>query len=304
MTADTFDPATIRAREPIRPATVRSALLVLALGVLTLLAFYLPIRHLQAHDVSAPALEMQSMRMYRLNIFWAMPLLQAAGFAALIWAYLGLGLGLLEAGGGRRWRWLPLTPEGRVQLHRHISLLVLGLILVHALATAFDAMGDSLLSAFVPFEEGYKPARFAFDLGIIALYLMVLVGPTYYVRRRVGVRRWQVVHRLAGIVYMLALWHTLIVGDDVSHYSWVHPLIWLLQIPLLLLFIQRLLEQVRRSRKRDAYRRSRGDAAVPRGALVRGTCLALAGIGALAVVGVVVLVATGSYGTVVSSSPF
>lgn len=295
---DAVDPATTLGSERFRPTTLWSALIVLALGVATVLAFYFPFRHLQAHDVSAPAVTMKSMRMYRLNVFWAFPLLQAAGFAALIWAYLGLALGLVEAGPARRWRWLPLTPARRLQLHRQISVLVLGLILVHALATACDAMGDSLLSAFVPFEEGYAPAVFSFDLGIFALYLAVLVGPTYYVRRWVGVKRWRVVHRLAGVVYILALWHTLIVGDDVAYYPWIHPLIWLLQIPLLLLFVLRLLGQAQSNQKRDAIRLSCGDAAGPHATLVRGMYTSLAGIGALAIVGVVVLVATGSYGTV------
>lgn len=302
--ADTTDSAAILPPERVGPATLWSALTVLALGALTVLAIYLPIRHLQAHDHSAPALEMPSMHMYRTNIFWAMPLVQAAGFAALIWAYLGLVLGLLEAGPAARWRRLPLTSEARVRLHRHVSLLVLGLILVHAVATACDAMGDNLLTAFVPFTEHYAPARFAFDLGIFALYLAVLVGPTYYVRRWVGANRWRVIHRLAGIVYVLALWHTLIVGDDVAHYSWLHPLIWLLQIPLLGVLVLRLLGQGQTGRDRAASRRSPRAAASPRGALVRGTSLTLAGVGALAIVGVVVLVVSGSYGTVVSASPF
>lgn len=287
-----------------RASTLRTAVIVLALGVLTVLAFYLPFRHLQAQDRSAPALEMSSMHMNRGTKFWAIPLLQAAGFAALIWAYLGLALGLLEAGPATRWRWLPLTHSARVRLHRHISLLVLGLILVHALATVFDAMGDNVLTAFVPFQEKYQPVVWSFDLGIFALYLAVLVGPTYYARRWVGAKRWQVVHRLAGIVYLLALWHTLLIGDDVAIYSWVHPLIWLLQIPLLLLFVQRLLVQAQKIRSRNAARLTRGDAALPRAALIHGASLALAAVGSLATIGVVVLVASGSYGSFIGSNPF
>ncbi|HEX3615426.1 MAG TPA: ferric reductase-like transmembrane domain-containing protein [Solirubrobacteraceae bacterium] len=301
---DAAEPRTMRGRPRDRSETLRSAAVVLVLGVLTVAVFYFPIRHLQAHDASAPAETMKSMRMYRLNVFWSFPLLQAAGFAALIWAYLGLCLGLLEAGPTGRWRWLPLSSAARVRLHRHISLLVLGLILVHAVATAFDAMGDNLLTAFVPWEEGYKPVVFSFVLGIFALYLALLVGPTYYVRRRIGVKRWQIVHRLAGVVYVLALWHTLIVGDDVAYYSWVHPLIWLLQIPLLALFVQRLLGQARVLRAREAARLELGEALLSRAQLTRATCLTLAGVGALAIVGVVVLVATGAYQSIVASNAF
>jgi hypothetical protein len=287
-----------------RSATLWSALIVLALGALTVLAFYLPLAHQQANDASAAAVAMKSMHMYRMEVFWAFPLLQAAGFAALIWAYLGLALGLMEAGAAARWRWLPLTPAARMRLHRHISLLVLGLILVHALATAFDAMGDNLLTVFVPWQEGWGAAVLAYNLGIFALYLAVLIGPTYYVRRWVGAKRWRVIHRLAAIVYILAVWHTLIIGADVAYYPWARPLIWLLQIPLLLLFVRRLLEQAQSSRDRDAARRARGAAIAPRAALVRGTCYTLAGIGALAIVAVIGIVATGSSGTIVTSIQF
>jgi methionine sulfoxide reductase heme-binding subunit len=273
------------------PATLRSALIVLVLGALTVLVFYLPFRHLQAHDRSAPALEMSSMHMNRGTKFWAVPLLQASGFAALIWAYLGLTLGLLEPAAAARSHWLPFTGSTRVRLHRQISLLVLGLILVHAIATACDAMGDNIVTAFVPFEETYKPVVWSFDLGIFALYLGVLVGPTYYARRLVGTNRWRTVHRLAGVVYLLALWHALLIGDDVAHYPWVHPLIWLLQIPLLLLFAQRLVVQAQASRASG-------------GGVVRAISLALAAVAALGVIGIVVLVASGSYSSFIGSNPF
>jgi len=287
-----------------RAATVRSALLVLVLGALTVLVFYLPFRHLQAQDRSAPALEMASMHMNRGTKFWAVPLLQASGFAALIWAYLGLALGLLETAAATRRRWLPLTPSARVRLHRQISLLVLGLVLVHAVATACDAMGDNLLTAFVPFQEKYQPVVWSFDLGIFALYLALLVGPTYYARRWVGAKRWRIIHRLAGIVYLLALWHTLLIGDDVAHYSWVHPLIWLLQIPLLLLLAERMLVQARRIRSRNVTSPERGEAALSHTALIRAVSLALAAVASLATVGIVILVASGSYSSFIGSNPF
>jgi methionine sulfoxide reductase heme-binding subunit len=300
----TLDRRSARSPEPVRPTTLVSALIVLVLGALTVLAIYLPIRHLQAHNQSAPALEMPEMGMQHMNVFWAFPLLQAAGFAALIWAWVGLVLGLMESGGAARWRWLPLSPGDRIRLHRQVSILVLGLILVHAVATACDAMGDNVITAFVPFTEGYAPARFAFDLGIFAFYLAVLVGPTYYVRRWVGANRWRLVHRLAAVVYLLALWHTLIVGDDVARYPWIHPVIWLAQVPILALFVVRMSEVVRRSYEREATALAAGVPVAPRAELLRVVAGALAGLAVLAIVGVVSLVVTGSYGTVVSASPF
>jgi hypothetical protein len=56
-------------------------------------------------------------------------------------------------------------------------------------------------------------------------------------------------HRFTLLIYILSVWHTLILGLDTSYYSWVRPFIWILQIPLLLLFMRRLLQPSRISKK-------------------------------------------------------
>lgn len=231
---------------PSRAGAVRSGLVVAALGVLTTLPFYLIIAHLQSQGRSAAAIGMSSMPMSDMSVYWAFPVLQASGIAALIWAYVGVFLGLLESGG--RIRGNPLSRAATDRLHRQISLLVLGLILVHALATALDAMGDGFVSAFVPWQQSWGAAVFAYNIGIFALYLAVLLGPTYYVRRRIGQVRWRLLHRLALVVYILSVWHTLLLGLDFSYYPWVRPLTWLAQVPLLLLFARRMLRPARRPR--------------------------------------------------------
>jgi hypothetical protein len=217
---------------------------VALLGIITCLPVYLVIYHLQARDQSAAALAMGSMHMNRMGVFWSFPLLQAAGIGALVWSYLGIVLGLVVA--GRPPRWWPLSRPATDQLHRQVSLLVIALILVHALATAEDAMGDSLRTAFVPWQESWTAATFAYNIGIFALYLAVLVGPTYYLRRRIGTRWWRIAHRLAVLVYILAVWHTLLLGTDFSHYSWLRALTWLAQLPLLGLLAYRLTRTRRR----------------------------------------------------------
>lgn len=262
-----------------RAAAVRSGLVVAALGVLTTLPFYLIIAHLQAEGRSAAAIGMADMPMGDMGTYWAFPILQASGIAALIWAYLGVLLGLLES--GKHPAWLRLRRAQVDRLHRQISLLVLGLILVHALATAFDAMGDGFLSAFVPWQQSWGAAVLAYNVGIFALYLAVLVGPTYYLRRKIGPVRWRFLHRFALLVYILSVWHTLLLGLDFTYYPWVRPLTWLVQLPLLVLFARRLLRPARRGK--------------PAGSLTRYALVAvryglatLAGVAAVAIVGLVV----------------
>lgn len=228
----------------LRGQAFRSGAAVAVLGVVTCLPVYLVIYRLQAHGQSAAAVAMGSMHMDRMGVFWAFPLLQAAGIGALIWAYLGIVLGLVVS--GRPPGWWRLSRPRTDRLHRQVSLLVIALILVHALATAEDAMGDSLRTAFLPWQESWTAAVFAYNVGIFALYLAVLVGPTYYLRRRIGTRWWMLAHRLALAVYILSVWHTLLLGADFSYYPWLRAVTWLAQIPLLGLLAWRLLKSRRR----------------------------------------------------------
>ena len=266
-----------------RRAALRSGLVIAGLGILTVLPFYLWLYSLQSADQSAAAIGMSSMHMNRMGVFWSFPLLQASGLTALIWAYLGVALGLVQS--GRNLRWLPLSKGQTDRLHRQISLLVIGLILVHAVATAFDAMGDNLKTVFVPWQESWTAAVFAYNIGIFALYLALLLGPTYYLRSRLGPRAWRIAHRFVLVVYILAVWHTLIIGADVEYYSWIRPFIWMMQVPLLAVFVWRLARPARSMRQGWA----------------RALRYSLTGIGAAAAIWITIIVADGSYTSVVRS---
>ena len=71
--------------------------------------------------------------------------------------------------------------------------------------------------------------------------LGVAIAPTFYARRWLGIARWRFFHRFVRLFYGLSVGHALILGVDVGHYTWIRPVIWLAQIPLLALFIPRLL---------------------------------------------------------------
>ena len=51
-------------------------------------------------------------------------------------------------------------------------------------------------------------------LGIIAGYLAALLGLSFYVRRRIGAKRWRTLHRCTVLVYVLGVVHTLGAGTD------------------------------------------------------------------------------------------
>ncbi|WAH40586.1 ferric reductase-like transmembrane domain-containing protein [Alicyclobacillus fastidiosus] len=254
------------------------------LGFLTVLPLYIWIYCLQAKDMSPAAIGMSSMHMNRMGIFWSFPILQAAGLAALMWAYIGVFLGLMES--SKRAPWFPLTKFQTDRLHRHISLLVIGLILVHAVATAFDAMGDNFITVFIPWQESWKAATLGYNLGIFAFYLALLLGPTYYLRKKIGVRTWRIAHRFTLVVYILSVWHTLILGLDISYYGWIRPFMWLMQIPLLVLFIRRLLQPAQSTKKSSSAKTS----------WVRAISYCFASMSGAAIVVILVIVISGHSG--------
>jgi len=262
-------------------SAVLSGTIVGLLGFLTVAPLYLWIHGLQAKDKSAAALAMSSMHMSQMDKYWSFPILQATGIAGLIWAYVGVTLGLLES--SRTISWIPLGRPQLDRLHRQISLLVISLMAIHVAATAFDAMGDSWRTVTIPWEwsnQGWPQAVTGYTTGIVAFYLALVLGPTYYVRRTIGVGRWRFLHRFVVVVYVLSFWHTLILGLDVAHYGWVRPFMWLMQIPLLVLFARRLTQPA-------AARRGSTDSLTAR--VVVGEGLAFASWAAVAVIGAIVV---------------
>src|SRR6478609_4111942 len=59
--------------------------------------------------------------------------------------------------------------------------------------------GGSLLVAFVPGISG--PQSLGYTLGVLALYLALVLGPTYYLRDLIGRRTWLLAHQLAALSY-------------------------------------------------------------------------------------------------------
>ena len=235
---------------------IRTALLVTAAGVVVTLALYAWIARLQSQDRSPAALAMASMHMNNMTKYWSFPVLQASGLAGLLFAYLTAILGLQQS--GRAASWFPLSYRQIDRIHRQTSLLVIGLVAVHVLATALDAMGDSWKTVLIPGQwasQGWPQAVWGYNAGIIAVYLLVLVAPTFYLRRMVGLSRWRFVHRFVLVFYGLSVWHALILGVDVGYYAWLRPVIWLLQVPLLALLIRRLRSPLRSDRKVSGRRR-------------------------------------------------
>jgi hypothetical protein len=124
-----------------------SRLVLCSRAVATTLAVYSWIVNLLAHGRSAAALNMPEMGMIDIGKYWAFPGLQASGLTGLLFAYLSVVLGLQQS--GRAGSWFPLTYRQINRIHRQVSLMVIGLVLIHVAATVFDAMGNTSQSVLI-----------------------------------------------------------------------------------------------------------------------------------------------------------
>jgi hypothetical protein len=208
--------------------------------------------------------------------------LRATGVTALLWCWAGLIVGLLV--GIRLPRALLARRHAGIVVHRQLNLAVLALITAHLLSFAVLAPGGSWLVALVPQTAAVGPL--GYSAGVVAFYLAVVLGPSYYLRDRIGRRVWLVAHQFAALVYALALWHSLVLGADARVDGLDRTLLWVLQLPLLALFGLRLSRPLRAADDLDGMSRPARFAstrhAVLRTAVVLG--VGLAGFGVLYVV--------------------
>ena len=209
-------------------------------------------------------------------------LARACGLAALSTSAVALGLGLEV--GTRRARGRSIA-TGLRRLHRYCSLAALALIVAHVVLpyTSSVTPFGGWPTAIVPFDQPYgwgARGRVFESFGIVAAYLFVLLGPTYYLLRR---HRWlwNGLHGLTAAAYGLAVLHALFLGSDLVLRSASRIALLAVQVPL----------TVALARRAAATRgRSGGQplliAAVALSALVTGLCAAAvagAGLGAMTV---------------------
>jgi sulfoxide reductase heme-binding subunit YedZ len=136
---------------------------------------------------------------------------RSAGIVAmlLIAASVMIGLGMAARVIPPRWR------RDAVRVHQYLALMGLGAIAAHGLLLAADPwLKAGWKGILVPFAIGYRPVWTG--LGILGGYLAVILGLSFYVRRRIGARLWRRMHRFTVVVYALSLAHALGSGTDAS----------------------------------------------------------------------------------------
>jgi methionine sulfoxide reductase heme-binding subunit len=135
---------------------------------------------------------------------------RASGIVALILIALSVAIGLAMAARVVR---TPAQRRTLIAVHEHAALAALVAIAVHGITLLGDHWLDPGIAGItIPFVIDHEPAFTG--LGIIGGYLAAILGLTFYVRRRIGTRRWRNLHRLTPVVYVLGVIHTLGSGSD------------------------------------------------------------------------------------------
>jgi sulfoxide reductase heme-binding subunit YedZ len=164
---------------------------------------------------------------------------RAAGIAALILASASVGAGLLIGGRFLRGRGTELRA-----VHEALSLATLVALAVHVTTL----LGDSYFHATVaqltiPFVRSYRGPFLA--IGIVAGWGMVLLGLSYYVRERIGINRWKMLHRFNALAWILGIAHSLGTGTDAGR-TWFLAMVAIAAGPPLVLALARLARGGRR----------------------------------------------------------
>jgi sulfoxide reductase heme-binding subunit YedZ len=102
-------------------------------------------------------------------------------------------------------------------VHRDVSLLVLVVLALHIVTSVLDGFAPiTLLDGVIPFVTPYRPLWMG--LGALAFDVLLAVGITSLVRRRLGYRAWRAVHWIAYASWPVAVLHGLGTGSDVKQW--------------------------------------------------------------------------------------
>jgi predicted ferric reductase len=106
-----------------------------------------------------------------------------------------------------------VKPASAIDVHRFVTTLALGGIVVHILTLVLDSTIEIGLGAvLVPGLSPYKPLWTG--LGVLAAELAVLVIVSFPLRRRIGGKNWRRLHWATYAIFVLSTAHGLAAGTD------------------------------------------------------------------------------------------
>jgi sulfoxide reductase heme-binding subunit YedZ len=166
------------------------------------------------------------------HLFWIAS--RAAGSAALLLSSVSVCVGLLMSGRLVKRRGIDLRVA-----HEALSLATIAALIVHGLTLLGDGfLNLSLGEVAVPFLGSYKTLWTT--TGIVAFWMLLALGLSYYARARIGVQRWRTLHRFTALAWILGIVHSLGEGTDAGQ-TWFLAMTAIVVLPALGLLLARWL---------------------------------------------------------------
>ena len=156
------------------------------------------------------------------HLFWITS--RAAGTLALLFSSIAVGIGLTMGNRFLKGR----GPDLRVT-HEALSLATIVALVVHAVALLGDSfLKPSLAEIAIPFVSSYQ--TFWTTMGIVAGWMMIILGLSFYARARIGQQRWRKLHRFTALAWVLGLAHSFGEGTDAGR-AWFLVAVGIVAIP-------------------------------------------------------------------------
>jgi len=174
------------------------------------------------------------------QIFWLAS--RAFGIVAIVMLAISVGIGLAMSGRIVRRPGLPATLK---RYHEASTLVTLGLIIAHAAVLLADGyLRPGIAGITLPFQMSYRPLWTG--TGIIAGWLALILGLSFYARKWIGAKTWRWLHRWTIAVYVLALGHAVGAGTN-GRSTWMLAMLTILTAPIIFAFTYRMLPKPSRS---------------------------------------------------------
>jgi sulfoxide reductase heme-binding subunit YedZ len=166
------------------------------------------------------------------HLFWIAS--RAAGTAALLFSSVAVGLGLTMSMRLLKGRGLDLRIT-----HEALSLATLLALVVHVVSLLGDTyVNPSVADLTIPFVSGYTEPWMS--IGIVAGWTLPILGLSFYVRDRIGQKRWRTLHRFTSVAWLAAVVHSLGEGTDAG-LTWFVVALGVVGLPALVLLTVRWL---------------------------------------------------------------
>src|SRR4030042_4077798 len=108
-----------------------------------------------------------------------------------------------------------ISPTFAVDFHEYISLLSIGFVILHVSVLMADQyLPFSLAQILIPFISPFRPVWVG--LGVLGFYLTLLVTLTFYLRKKIGQKKFKAIHTLSLVGYLGVVLHAFFSGSDSS----------------------------------------------------------------------------------------